>query len=144
MTAVRFDIEDHIGVIIINRPEARNAVNGDVAAGIEAALDQMEADESLWVGIITGEGSTFCAGADLKAVASGDAGSLNTERGGFAGLVQRERTKPLIAAINGHAVAGGCEILLACDMAVVAEGVKIGVPEVNRGRLVRPAPPSWR
>jgi len=143
MTAVRFEKEDHIGVITINRPEARNAINGDVAQGIEAALDEIEADASLWVGIITGEGTTFCAGADLKAVASGDAGALNTERGGFAGLVQRERTKPLIAAVNGHAVAGGCEILLACDMAVVAEGVKIGVPEVKRslvaaaGALIR-------
>jgi len=143
MTAVRFEVEGHIGVITINRPEARNAINGDVANGIEAALDQIEADESLWVGIITGEGSTFCAGADLKAVASGDAGALNTRKGGFAGLVQRKRTKPLIAAINGHAVAGGCEILLACDMAVVAEGVKIGVPEVKRslvaaaGALIR-------
>jgi len=143
MTAVRFEIEDHIGLITINRPEARNAINGDVANGIEAALDKIEADESLRVGIITGAGSTFCAGADLKAVASGDAGALNTRKGGFAGLVQRERTKPLIAAINGHAVAGGCEILLACDMAVVAEGVKIGVPEVKRslvaaaGALIR-------
>ncbi len=132
MTAVRYEVADHIGVITICRPEARNAVNGDVAAGIEAAIDDLEADESTWVGIITGEGSTFCAGADLKAVSSGNAAALSTKRGGFGGIVMRERAKPIIAAANGHALAGGCEILLSCDLAVVAEGSKIGVPEVKR------------
>lgn len=141
--AVLFSAANHVAVITLNRPDARNAVNGDVARGMEAAIDRLEADDDLWVGIITGAGTTFCAGADLKAVASGEARDLNTERGGFAGLVQRERTKPLIAACNGHAVAGGCEILLACDMAIVAEGIKIGVPEVKRslvaaaGALIR-------
>lgn len=130
--AVLYEVADHIGVITINRPEARNAVNGDVASGIEAAIDQLEADEDTWVGIITGEGPAFCAGADLKAVASGNSADIATKRGGFAGFVSRERAKPIIAAANGHALAGGCEILLACDLAVVAEGIKIGVPEVKR------------
>ena len=132
MSAVRYEVADHIGVITIDRPEARNAVNGDVASGIETAIDELEADEDTWVGIITGEGSAFCAGADLKAVASGDSAGLSTKRGGFGGFVARERAKPVIAAVNGHALAGGCEILLACDMAVVADGVKIGLPEVKR------------
>ncbi len=132
MSAVLYEVANHIGVITINRPDARNAVNGDVASGIEAAIDELEADAETWVGIITGVGAAFCAGADLKAVASGDAAGLSTKRGGFGGFVSRERTKPIIAAANGHALAGGCEILLACDLAVVADGIKIGLPEVKR------------
>ncbi len=132
MSAVRYEVADHIGVITIDRPEARNAVNGDVASGIEAAIDELEADDDTWVGIITGVGPAFCAGADLKAVASGDSAGLSTKRGGFGGFVSRERAKPVIAAANGHALAGGCEILLACDLAIVAEGIKIGLPEVKR------------
>ncbi len=132
MTAVSYESSDHIGVITIDRPEARNAVNGDVANGIEAAIDEFEADNDTWVAILTGTGSVFCAGADLKAVASGESRTIATTRGGFAGFVSRERSKPVIAAVNGHALAGGCELLLACDMAIVAEGSKIGLPEVKR------------
>lgn len=135
--------DDHIVTLTINRPEARNAVNGDVARMMEAGLDRFEADPDARVAIITGAGSVFCAGADLKEVASGNARSISTRKGGFAGLVVRDRTKPLIAAVNGTAVAGGCEILLACDMAVVAEGVSIGVPEVKRS-LVAAAGALWR
>lgn len=122
-------------VITINRPEARNAVNGDVASGIEAAIDELEANEELWTGILTGTGPVFCAGADLKAINSGEAGGLQTERGGFGGFVQRKRTKPVIAALNGHAYAGGCELAIACDLVVAPEGGKIGIPEVKRSLI---------
>ena len=100
--SVEYLVKDHIALITINRPEARNAVNDEVAAGIEEALDQMENDPDVWVGIITGRGPVFCAGADLKAVAAGNA-RLGTKRGGFAGIVGRNRTKPLIAACDGPA-----------------------------------------
>ncbi len=129
---IDFSVSDHIGVITINRPEARNAVNGDVANGIEAAIDRLESDDDLWVGIITGAGPVFSAGADLKAVSSGQAASISTDRGGFAGLVSRERSKPLIAAVDGPALAGGTEIVLACDLVVASTAARFGVPEVKR------------
>lgn len=135
--------DDHVVTLTLNRPEARNAVNGDVASQMEAHLDRFEADDDARVAILTGTGSTFCAGADLKEVAAGNGRSIGTKRGGFAGLVVRRRTKPLIAAVNGTAVAGGCEIMLACDLAVVAEGARIGVPEVKRS-LVAAAGALWR
>ncbi len=130
--AVLYESADHIGLITLNRPDTRNAVNGDVASGVEAALDQIESDDDVWLAIITGNGPSFCAGADLKAVASGNARGLSTERGGFAGLVKRERTKPLIAACDGPALAGGTEIVLACDMVVASTAARFGVPEVKR------------
>lgn len=140
---VRYEQEGHVVVLTIDRPEARNAVSPAVAQQMEASLDRFEADPDAWVAIITGEGPAFCAGADLKEIAAGNGQGLSTPKGGFAGLVIRERTKPLIAAVTGHALAGGCEILLACDMAIVAEGVKIGVPEVKRS-LVAAAGALWR
>ncbi|MEM7408132.1 MAG: crotonase/enoyl-CoA hydratase family protein [Pseudomonadota bacterium] len=130
--AVTTSREDHVFIITIDRPEARNAVNGDVAEGIEAALDTYEADAELWVAILTGNGTVFSAGADLKAIAAGDARRLSTKRGGFGGLVKRDRTKPLIAAINGVAVAGGLELVLACDIAIAANSARFGLPEVKR------------
>lgn len=131
-TFVEFEKREHIGIIKLNRPEARNAINGAVAKGIEAALDEFEADDELWVGILTSEGSVFCAGADLKEIAAGNGASLYTEKGGFGGIVTRERTKPLIAAIPGAAVAGGCELALSCDMIIAAEDCVFGLPEVKR------------
>ena len=119
-------------VVKINRPEARNAVNGAVAHGIEEAIDQIEADDGTWVGILTGEPPVFCAGADLKEINSGNAGGLATERGGFAGIVQRERTKPIIAAVDGPALAGGTEIVLSCDLVVASTTATFGIPEVKR------------
>jgi enoyl-CoA hydratase len=119
-------------VIKINRPEARNAVNGAVAQGIEDAIDAVEADDETWVGILTGEPPVFCAGADLKEINSGNAAALQTERGGFGGIVQRERTKPLIAAVDGPALAGGTEIVLSCDLVVASTTATFGVPEVKR------------
>src|ERR1043165_6087246 len=102
---VKFERKGPIGIITIDRPEAKNAVNGDVANGIEAAIDELEGDDDLWVGILASSGDVFCAGADLKAITSGQAGALQTARGGFAGYVQRERTKPIIAAVDGPALA---------------------------------------
>lgn len=129
---IDYETRGHIALITINRPEARNAVNGDVASGLEAAIDRMEDDEEIWVGVLAGEGPVFSAGADLKAVSSGDAAGLSTERGGFAGLVQRERSKPIIAAVDGPALAGGTEIVLACDLVVASSQARFGVPEVKR------------
>ncbi|MFT4570519.1 MAG: enoyl-CoA hydratase [Hyphomicrobiaceae bacterium] len=141
--SVTFERRDHVAVFTINRPEARNAVNGAVAQGFDEALDALEEDADLWVGVVTGAGTTFCAGADLKEIAAGNQNTLATKRGGFAGFVQRKRTKPVIAAVGGPAVAGGCEIALACDMIVASENAVFGLPEVKRslvavaGALIR-------
>ena len=129
-----------VAVITLNRPEARNAVNGDVAQGMEAAIDRMEADADVWVGIITAntegqERPVFCAGADLKAINSGQGGSLGTRKGGFAGFVYRERTKPVIVAVDGLATAGGCEIVLAADLVVATTRSAFGLAEVKRNLI---------
>ena len=129
---VDYQLQGRVGVLTLNRPDARNAVNGDVSKGMEAAIDQLEENDDAWVGILTHVGPVFSAGADLKAINAGKAGELQTQRGGFAGLVQRKRTKPLIAAIDGPALAGGCEIALACDLIVASTQSRFGVPEVKR------------
>ena len=129
---VEFEKQGPLAIITLNRPEARNAVNGDVAAGMEAALDEYEADDNLWAAILTANGKAFCAGADLKEIAAGNGHKLGTKKGGFAGLVRRERNKPLIAAITGSALAGGTEIALACDMIVCSDETVFGLPEVKR------------
>lgn len=126
-------IEPHIALVTINRPEARNAVNGAVAAGLEAAVERVEADPDLWAAVLTGAGPhAFCAGADLKEVSAGNSKSLATERGGFGGFVRAKRSKLWIAAAQGHALAGGLELLLACDLAVAADTANLGLPEVKR------------
>lgn len=130
--AVEFDQRGPFAVVKINRPEARNAVNAEVAQGIEDAIDKIEADDSIWVGILTGEPPVFCAGADLKEINAGRAASLATQRGGFGGITQRERTKPIIAAVDGPALAGGTEIALACDLIVASTTATFGIPEVKR------------
>jgi enoyl-CoA hydratase len=130
--AVEFEQRGPFAVVKINRPEARNAVNGAVAQGIEEAIDKIEADDGIWVGIITGEPPVFCAGADLKEINSGNAAALATAKGGFAGIVQRERTKPIIAAVDGPALAGGTEIVLSCDLVVASSTATFGIPEVKR------------
>ncbi len=135
MTAVRYETHEHCAVVTIDRPQARNAVNGAVAAGLEAALDRIEADDDVWIAIIAGAPPAFCAGADLKAVAAGEAAQLNTPRGGFAGFVKRSRTKPVVAAVDGPALAGGTEIVLACDLVVASTAAQFGIPEVKRGLL---------
>jgi enoyl-CoA hydratase len=130
--------EGNVAVITINRPEARNAVNTAVARGLEDAVDRLEADDEVWVGILTGartdKGYIFCAGADLKQMSVDPAGMM-TERGGFAGFVKRERTKPIIAAVDGPALAGGTEIVLACDLVVASRTAVFGVPEVKRNLI---------
>lgn len=151
--AIHLDIlPGHVALVTLVRPEARNAVNGDVARGLEAAIDVTEADDDIWCVILTGTGSeAFSAGADLKAISAGRGHELRTDRGGFAGFVHAPRRKPWIAAVNGPALAGGCEIALACDLIVAATGTRFGVPEVKRGliasagglyRLPRALPPA--
>jgi enoyl-CoA hydratase len=132
MAIVEFETEGHVGIITINRPDARNAVNGEVARGIEDAIDKIEADDSLWLGILTGVPPVFSAGADLKEINAGRAGDLQTQRGGFAGITRRERSKPIIAAVDGPALAGGTEITLACDLIVASTTARFGIPEVKR------------
>lgn len=121
---------DGIIVITINRPEVRNAVDGDTARRIAAAVDELDADNQLRVGVITGAGGTFCAGMDLKAYLRGDTPAI--EGRGFAGITTTPPRKPLIAAVEGHAMAGGFELMLACDMVVAGASSKFGVPEVKR------------
>ena len=117
-------------VITLNRPDARNAVNAALAHGVAAGLDELDGDDELSVGIITGAGKGFCAGMDLKAFVAGE--SPHVDGRGFAGIAQRAADKPLIAAIEGFAVAGGLEVALACDLIVAAKGAKLGIPEVKR------------
>jgi enoyl-CoA hydratase len=132
---IDYQKQGNVAVITINRPDARNAVNTAVATGIEEAVDRMEADDEVWVGILTGaktaKGYIFCAGADLKQM-SVDPGGMMTPRGGFGGFVMRERTKPIIAAVDGPALAGGTELVLACDLVVASKTAVFGVPEVKR------------
>ena len=137
---VQYEVQGRIGIITLNRPEARNAINGDVASGVEAAVDQLEADPEVWVGILTAntagqERPVFCAGADLKAINSGKAGGLATAKGGFAGFAYRERTKPIIVAVDGLATAGGCEIVLAADLVVATTRSAFGLAEVKRNLI---------
>ena len=132
---IAFETRGTCAVITIDRPEARNAVSPEVAQGLEAAIDRLEEDAALQVGVLTGTPPVFCAGADLKAIGEGRAHGLSTERGGFAGLVRRKRSKPLIAAVDGPALAGGMELTLACDLVVASTQARFGVPEVTRGLM---------
>ena len=117
-------------LITLNRPSVRNAVNAALAAGLAGALDELDDDEALSVGVLTGAGGFFCAGMDLGAFVKGESPWFGDR--GFAGIAQRASRKPLIAAIEGFAVAGGMEIALACDLIVAANGAKLGIPEVKR------------
>ena len=129
---VEYEKQDRLAIITLNRPEARNAVNGALARRMEEILDAYESDPALWVAILTANGPAFCAGADLKEIAAGRGNELSTAKGGFAGLVKRDRKKPLIAAVTGSALAGGTEIALACDMIVCSTDTNFGLPEVKR------------
>ncbi len=136
MSAVERERRGHVEILTINRPEARNAINGDVSQAMSRALDELETDDDCWVVIVTGSGDkAFSAGMDLKAFASGEGASILGATGGFAGITQRTFSKPLIAAVNGAALAGGCEIMLACDLVVAADHATFGIPEVKRGLL---------
>jgi enoyl-CoA hydratase/carnithine racemase len=127
--------DDHIAVVTLRRPAARNAVNAELAQTLHAIVERTESDPDVWVVVLSAEGAdVFCAGADLKAVAAGQAAELFTSQG-FAGFVDADRKKPWIAAVNGKALAGGCEIVLACDLVVASEQASFGLPEVARGLL---------
>lgn len=132
---IELEIKGAVAIARLNRVEARNAVNGEMAAAIESAVDRIEGDDDIWVGILGHRGPVFSAGADLKEIASGRQDTLSTERGGFGGIVLRDRSKPLIAAIDGPAVAGGTEIALACDLRVAGSTSQLGLPEVKRSLL---------
>lgn len=128
---VLYTAEDGVAVITINRPKAKNAVNAAVAAQIAEALDDLDSRSDLTVGIITGAGGTFCAGMDLKAFMKGEVPVV--EGRGFGGFAEAPPKKPLIAAVEGYALAGGFEAVLACDLVVAADDAKFGIPEVKRG-----------
>jgi enoyl-CoA hydratase len=129
--AVLTEVDGGVAVITINRPEARNAVNGAVARGIAGALDELDARKDVVAYVLTGAGGTFCAGMDLKGFLTGD--DPTAKGRGFGGITERPPAKPIIAAIEGYALAGGFEIALSCDMIVASSEAKFGLPEVRRG-----------
>ncbi|MCS5681042.1 MAG: crotonase/enoyl-CoA hydratase family protein [Actinomycetota bacterium] len=131
--AVTYEEVGNVRVITLDRPEARNAVSHEVSSELEEHLDTFEADEAAWVAVLAANGPVFSAGADLKSVSSGKA--IETEKGGFAGLVRYPRTKPLIAAVDGPALAGGLEIVLSCDLVVASTAAQFGIPEVKRSLI---------
>lgn len=128
--AILTEDRDGILIVTINRPEARNSVNGDVANGMAEALNRLDADDDLRVGIVTGAGGYFSAGMDLKAFMQGQSPYAGDR--GFAGIAQRSSRKPLIAAVEGFALAGGFEIALSCDLIVASREARFGIPEVKR------------
>jgi enoyl-CoA hydratase/carnithine racemase len=128
--------QGHVEVLTINRPEARNAINGPVSLAMSAFMDELAEDPDCWVVVVTGSGDkAFSAGMDLKAFSSGEGGDIMGASGGFGGLTQRDFPKPTIAAVNGSALAGGFEIMLSCDLVVAAEHAKFGIPEAKRGLI---------
>lgn len=131
MSEVLTEVRDGVLIITLNRPEAKNAANRALSEGVAAALDRLDAEDSLRVGIITGAGGTFCSGMDLKAFLQGEVPAVKGR--GFAGLTEAPPKKPLIAAVDGYALAGGFEIMLACDLVVANRDAKFGIPEAKRG-----------
>jgi enoyl-CoA hydratase/carnithine racemase len=137
-------IEPQIALVTLNRPEARNAVNGAVVSRMREIIGEIENDPDLWVAILTGSGrQAFCAGADLKEISAGRIDAVRSAEAGFAGFVFSSRTKPWIGAINGPALAGGLELVLACELSIAAEHAVFGLPEVRRS-LVAGAGGLWR
>ncbi len=131
MSEVLTEVRDGVLIVTLNRPEAKNAANRALAEGVAAAMDLLDNDPALRVGILTGAGGTFCSGMDLKAFLTGE---LPVVKGrGFAGITEAPPKKPLIAAVNGYALAGGFELALACDLIVANKGAKFGIPGVKRG-----------
>jgi enoyl-CoA hydratase len=131
VSEVERERRDGVLVITLNRPEVRNAVNAALARGVAEAIDELEGDDGLRTGVLTGAGGTFCAGMDLRAFVQGESPSI--EGRGFAGLAEAPPRKPLIAAVEGFALAGGFEVALSCDLIVAAEDARFGLPEVKRG-----------
>lgn len=125
------EVDGNVLVVTINRPEAKNAMNKAAAEGIAAAMDRLEADGDLRCAILTGAGGTFCSGMDLKGFLRGESPSI--EGRGFGGLSQWTPKKPVIAAVDGYALAGGMELALSCDLIVANSAAKFGIPEVKRG-----------
>src|SRR5947207_8075784 len=127
-------------LITLNRPEVRNAVNAALAAGVAGALDQLDDYDELSVGVLTGTGGFFSAGMDLGAFVKGESPWFGDRS--FAGIAQRASRKPLIAAVEGFALAGGMEIALACDLIVAAKGAKLGIPEAKRSLVAAGGAPA--
>jgi len=125
------EVRGNVLIVTLNRPEAKNAANKALAEGVAAAMDRLDSDNDLRVGIITGAGGTFCSGMDLKGFLAGETPQIPGK--GFAGLTEAPPAKPLIAAVDGYALAGGFEIALACDLIVANKDSKFGIPEVKRG-----------
>jgi enoyl-CoA hydratase len=136
---VQLSRADHIAVVVMDRPEARNAMNREMAEQLNTIYDELAEDDGVWAVVLTGAGErAFCAGQDLKEVESAlrhaEAGTPRRRpSGGFGGITQRDFPKPLIAAVNGFAMGGGFEICLACDLVVAEEHASFGLPEVKRG-----------
>jgi enoyl-CoA hydratase len=135
MAVVEVERRGAAALVTLNRPEARNAVSPEVSASMARILDDAEDDPDVRAVVVTGRGAVFCAGADLKVVAAGRALDIARGKGGFGGIVTRDFPKPMIAAVNGPALAGGFEIVLACDLVVAAEDARFGIPEVQRGLM---------
>ncbi len=129
--AVLTEVEDGVLIVTMNRPEAKNAMNKAQAEGIAAAMDRLEADGDLRCAILTGAGGTFCSGMDLKGFLRGERPSI--EGRGFGGLTEWTPSKPVIAAVDGYALAGGLELAISCDLIVANAGSKFGIPEAKRG-----------
>ncbi|MEV6982567.1 crotonase/enoyl-CoA hydratase family protein [Sphaerisporangium sp. NPDC051017] len=128
---VLVEVDGGIAVITINRPQARNAVNGAVARGVAAALDELEERKDVSAYVLTGAGGTFSAGMDLKGFLTGDVPVV--EGRGFGGITEQPPRKPIVAAVEGYALAGGFELVLSCDIVVAAQDAKFGLPEPKRG-----------
>ena len=131
--AVLVERRDRVLLITLNRPEAMNAINADLSAGLHAAVRELDADDRLLAGVLTGAGRGFCSGMDLKAFAEGSGLSPLAPPEGFLSFVHDGAQKPLIAAVEGFALAGGLELALSCDLIVAARGARFGLPEVNVG-----------
>lgn len=150
-TLIDYDVEGGIATLTLNRPEAHNAINAEMTNALRATLRRFEDDASARVGILASSDKTFCAGMDLKAFLAGEGDAILSGEGRFAGFVDTSRSKPLIAAVEGAALAGGFELVLACDLIVASETASFGLPEVGVGifacaggtfRLARRIPPG--
>ena len=128
--AVLVSRRGNLTIITLNRPDKRNAINGDLTAGLDAALNEFEDDPGQWCAILTGGDQFFCAGADLS-----EGPGEPTSRGGIAGIITRTRSKPLIAAVEGFALGGGLELVLCCDLVIAAESARFGDAHANYGLL---------
>ena len=132
MSLVIYEAEGRVAVITLNRPEARNAMSPELSAALGEAFDRFEADDDLWVAILAGNGRIFCAGADLKAISERRAAGIMHPEKGFGHFARRQRSKPVVAAVDRPALAGGFELVLACDLVVASTDAVFGLPEVKR------------